>query len=83
MAKQVKITDELHEALSAQRSDTGVPLPIGATAERAVQLYLSQRRLNALIMKAYQALTLDAARDVLKQEVAVFLGIPEEYLFSD
>ena len=83
MAKQVKIADELHEALSTQKSDTGVSLPIGATAERAIQLYLNQHRLNALIMKAYQAPTLDAARHVLKYEVATLLGIPEEYLFSD
>lgn len=83
MAKQVKIADELHEALGAQTSDTGVPLPIGATADRAIALYLNQRQLNAMVMRAYRAPSLDEARRVLQDEVAVFLGIPKEYLFAD
>lgn len=83
MAKQVKIPDELHSELSAQKSDTGATIPIGNAAEQAVRLYLSQRQLNALIMRAYQADTLDDARRVLKDEVAPFLGIPKEYLFTN
>ena len=83
MAKQVKIPDELHGELSAQKSDTNVPIPIGSAAEQAVRLYLNQRRLNAMIMRAYQSDTLDDARRVLRDEVAAFLGIPKEYLFTD
>ncbi len=84
MAKQpVKIREDQHEALSAQTSDTGVPIPIGAAAEEAVDAYLKRRRLNALIMKAYRAPTIEEARRVLKEEVGSFLGIPEDYLFTD
>lgn len=83
MAKPVKIRDDQHEALSGQKSDTGVPIPIGAAAEEAVDAYLKRRKLNALIMRAYRAPTLEEARRVLKEEVGVFLGIPEDYLFTD
>ncbi len=84
MAKQpVKIRDDQHEALSALKSDTGVPVPIGAAAEEAIDAYLKRRRLNALIMKAYRAPSLEEARRILKEEVGAFLGIPEDYLFTD
>jgi len=83
MAKQVRIRDEQHEALAADISDTGGLIPIGAAAEEAVDFYLKRRRLNALIMKAYRAPTLEEARRVLKEEIGSFLGIPEDYLFTD
>lgn len=83
MAKPVKIRDDQHEAMSALKSDTGVPIPIGAAAEEAVDAYLKRRKLNALVMKAYRAPTIEEARRVLKEEVGAFLGIPEDYLFAD
>lgn len=83
MAKQVRIRDDQHEALTADTSDTGVPIPIGAAAEEAVDFYLKRRKLNALIMKAHRAGSLDEARRVLREEVAVLLSIPEDYLLID
>lgn len=81
--KQIKISANLHSRLTSQMSDTNVPLAIGATAEEAIKFHLTRRQLNALIMKTYRAKTLDDARRILREEVATFLGLPEEYLFID
>lgn len=84
MARQhIKVRNDLHKSLSNLKSDTGVTIPIGAAADEAVEAFLKRRKLNALIMKAYRAPTLEAVRLVLKEEVGEFLGIPDDYLFAD
>ena len=78
----VRIRQDQHAALAAEKSDTGVETSIGPTVEEAVDFYLKRRRYQALLMKAYRQKSIDDVRKVL-DEMAEILSLPRDYLLTD
>lgn len=76
---QTRIRDDQHEALTGMKSDLATDLRISTLVQAAVDLFLAKHRLNALILKAHRASTVDEKNRILREEIGELLEIPKEY----